>query len=168
MAAKSRALKATIRKQLKGAPFTGVRILAGSDFFDAYVGHASVKDAYKFFVSQGPNPLRDGLDDGFSHAGIVIERVDEDFTVRNADGTLTTSPALAASGAVAFPLGTPYFKRYIAPPDTIENANTPPVPGAKVFVSTDELPHGKGYDVHTESNVLPVCLRPQAIIGLTQ
>ena len=162
----TRSLKSDIRKGLKGAPMTGVRILAGENFFRQYVGHATVKEAYKYYTSNS-NPNRDGLEDGFPHAGSVIERVDEEFAVRRADGTLETRPAIAPNEAVAVPLGTPYFKRYVAPPDTIYDANQAPDPASKVFVSTAERDHGKGYDVHTESNVLPVCLRPQVLKRLT-
>ena len=41
-------------------------------------------------------------------------------------------------------------------------------PSAKVFVSTDMLAHGKGQEIHTESNVLPICLRPDVIVKLTR
>lgn len=162
----TREVKASIRRALKGSPMTGVRILAGENFFAQYVGHATVKDAYKYFSSQR-NPNRDGLDDGFDHGGAVIERVDEEFSVRLPNGTLETRPAIDPDEAIALPLGTPYFKRYVSPPDTINDANQAPDPASKVFVSTDERPHGKGYDIHTESNVLPVALRPQVMKRLT-
>lgn len=162
----TRDLKSDIRRDLKGAPMTGVRILAGENFFRRYVGHDTVRDAYKYYTSNG-NPNRDGLEDGFQHAGAVIERVDEEFAVRLENGQLETRPAIAPNEAVAVPLGTPYFKRYVAPPDTIHDANQAPDPSSKIFVSTEELDHGKGYDIHTESNVLPVCLRPQILKRLS-
>lgn len=169
VAAKNRTVKAYIRKQLRGAPTSGVRVFASPEWFDAYVNHASVKDAYKYYSVTGgqQNPARDDITDGFNHAGLTIERIDEEFSARNANGTFSTKLAVPAGEAIAVPLGTPYFRRYIAPPDTIQDANKAPAPGSKVFVSTDDLPHGKGRDVHTESNVLPICLRPQVIIKLT-
>jgi hypothetical protein len=167
IAAKNRELKARVRRQLKGSPSTGVRVFAGPEWFAAYVGHASVKDAYKYYSNGAPNPARDDIVDGFTHAGITIELAEEEFDVRLQDGTFETRPAVEPDEALAVPMGTQYFRRYIAPPDTIFDANRAPAPGAKVFVSTDDLPHGKGRDIHTESNVLPVCLRPQSIIRLT-
>ncbi|NTI27126.1 major capsid protein [Rhizobium rhizogenes] len=74
--------------------------------------------------------------------------------------------AVADDEAIVVPLGTPFFKRYIAPPDTISGANRRPDPDTKVFVSTDDLPHDKGREIHTESNVLPICIRPQLLIRL--
>jgi hypothetical protein len=169
VAAKNRTVKAAIRKQLRGAPSTGVRVFASPEWFDAYVNHATVKDAYKYYAAAGQqqNPARDDITDGFTHAGLTLERIDEEFSYRQENGTFATKLAVPAGEALAVPLGTPYFKRYVAPPDTIQDANKAPAPGSKIFVSTDDLPHGKGRDVHTESNILPVCLRPQIIIRLT-
>ena len=74
-------------------------------------------------------------------------------------------PAVAADEALVLPMGTDFFRRYMAPPDTLNQANVKP--DAKVFVSTNDLPHDKGREIHTESNVLPICIRPQLLIRLT-
>lgn len=166
VAAKNRATKALIRKALRGTPSSGVRVLAGTEFFDRYVGHASVKEALKNYAGPTVNPARDDVADSFTFAGLTIERIDEDFRYRQADGTFITRDAVGDNEAIAIPLGTPLFKRYLAPPDTIQEANIPP--STKVFVSTDDLPHGKGQEIHTESNVLPICLRPDVIVKLTR
>ncbi|MGU3417658.1 major capsid protein [Methylobacterium sp. D54C] len=166
VAAKNRALKSIIRKALRGQPASGVRVLAGSGFFDRYVGHASVKEALKAYPGPTPNPGRDDVADSFVFAGLTIERIDEDFRYRQPDGTFVTREAVGDDEAIALPLGTPLFKRYVAPPDSIQEANIPP--STKVFVSTDLLPHGKGQEIHTESNVLPICLRPDVIVKLTR
>ncbi|WP_019905705.1 major capsid protein [Methylobacterium sp. 77] len=166
VASKNRATKALIRKALRGTPSSGVRVLAGTEFFDRYVGHASVKEALKNYAGPTPNPARDDVADSFVFAGLTIERIDEDFRYRQADGTFVTRDAVGDNEAIALPLGTPLFKRYLAPPDTIQEANIPP--STKVFVSTDDLPHGKGQEIHTESNVLPICLRPDVIVKLTR
>jgi hypothetical protein len=166
VAAKNRATKAIIRKALRGAPSTGVRVLAGGEFFDRYVGHASVKEGLKNYPGPTANPARDDVADSFTFAGLTIERIDEEFRYRQADGTFVTRDAVGENEAIAIPLGTPLFKRYLAPPDTIQEANIPP--STKVFVSTDDLPHGKGQEIHTESNVLPICVRPDVIVKLTR
>jgi len=163
----NRALKSTIRRALKGTPSTGVRVFAGSNWFDRYVGHDFVREQLKYYAGSTPSPGRDDITDTFNFAGLTVERVEEEFDVRLPDGTFETRPAVNTDEALAVPLGTQHFRRYIAPPDTIQDANTAPRPEDKVFVSTDDLPHGKGRDVHTESNILPVCLRPQIITRLT-
>lgn len=169
VAARNRALKHIVQRHLAGAPTTGLRIFASPEFYDAYTGHDNVVDAYRYYpvAAPGANPARDDLADAFYHAGITIERVDEEFDVRLDDNTFETRPAVPANEAIAVPMGTPFFRRYIAPPDTIFDANSAPVVGARVHVSTHDLPHGKGRDIHTESNVLPICLRPQAMVRVT-
>jgi len=166
VAAKNRALKSIIRKALRGQPASGVRVLAGSEFFDRYVAHASVKEALKAYAGPTANPSRDDVADTFVFAGLTLERIDEDFRYRQPDGTYVTREAVGENDAIAIPLGTPLFKRYVAPPDSIQEANI--APSTKVFVSTDLLPHGKGQEIHTESNVLPICLRPDTIVKLTR
>jgi len=163
IAAKNRAAKAELRRQLRGAATSGVRVLAGPTFFDKYVGHPNVVESLKAYPGQTVNPARDDVEDTFTFAGLTLERVDEEFPVRQANGTFVYKKAVADDEAIMVPLGTPYFKRYVAPPDTIADANRAPRPGDKIFVSTDDLPHGKGKEIHTESNVLPICLRPQIL-----
>ncbi len=167
VAAKNGEVKSLIRKALRGTPSTGVIVLAGKAWYDAYVGHEFVRKSLENYPGPTPNPARDDVADRFTFRGLTSERIDEEFQVRLANGTFEAQPAVAEDEAIAIPLGTPFFKRYIAPPDTIQDANNAPRPGDKVFVSTDLLPHGKGMDIWTESNVLPICQRPDLMIKLT-
>lgn len=168
VAAALRGVKSTIKKELRGASTTGMRIFAGSAFYDAYVSHKTVVEGLKYYAQPGQqNPSRDDIVDEFRYAGVTIERVDEEFAHRKDDNTFEMLPAVPANEAIAVPLGTPYFHRYSAPPDSINLANRAPDPDAKIFVSTEDLPHGKGREIHTESNILPICTRPQVITRLT-
>lgn len=160
-------VKAIIRKELRGIPATGVRVLAGKEFFDRYVTHNNIKEVLSNYPGKTPNPARDGIEDIFDFAGLTLERIDEEYKVRLSNGTLVSRPAVPEMEAIAIPLGTPFFKRYIAPPDTLSGANRRPAPDSKVFVSTRDLPHDKGREIHTESNVLPICVRPQLMVRLT-
>lgn len=162
----NREVKARIRKELRGTPATGIRCLAGSGFFDRYVKHQFVKDQLAAYAGQTPNPSRDDVEDTFTFAGLTLERIDEDYQYRAADGTIITKRAIPDDEAIVLPLGTPYFKRYIAPPDTMSGANKRPDPATKVHVSTKTMDHDKGVEIHTESNVLPICTRPQLMVRL--
>lgn len=160
------AVKTSISRELRGAPTQGVRIFASSTFYDAYVRHASVKEAMKYYPVVGQtNPGRDDITDEFRFGGAVIERITEEFAWRKPDGTFQMLPAIPAGEAIAIPMGTDYFRRYNAPPDSVNLANRKP--DQKIFVSTNDLPHGKGVEIHTESNILPICTRPQIITRLT-
>lgn len=167
VAAKNRQAKAAMRKQLNGSASSGAIVLAGPTFFDKYVSHQFVREQLKSYQGATANPGRDEVEDSFTFAGMKLERIDEEFQVRMPNGTFVAKQAVADDEAILVPLGTQYFKRYVAPPDTIADANRAPVPGDKVFVSTDDLPHGKGQEVHTESNLLPICTRPQILTKLT-
>lgn len=167
IASKNGAVKSLIRKVLNGLPSTGVRVFAGANWYDAYVGHQFVREALKYYPGATPNPARDDIQDTFDFRGLTVEKIDETFPHRLADGTFESLPAINANEAVAIPLGSGIFKRYIAPPDTVQDANNVPQPGEKIFVSTEPLPHGKGEDIWTESNILPICTRPDAMIKLT-
>jgi len=167
IAAKNRAAKALMRRELNGAATTGSRVFAGTEFFDRHVSHPNVLESLKPYRDGTANPARDDVEDSFTFAGLTFERIDEEFQVRQPDGTFLSKEAVAPDEAILVPLGTEYFKRYNAPPDTIAGANRAPNPDDKIFVSTDDLPHGKGQEVHTESNTLPVCIRPQTMVKLT-
>lgn len=158
--------KAMIRKELRGAPATGMRALAGPTFYDMYVRHPFVRDALAQYAGQTPNPNRDDVQDVFTFAGLTLERIDEEFSYRQPDGTLVTRKAVPDDEAILVPMGTPYFKRYVAPPDTLSGANRRPKIEDKIFISTKELGHDKGIDIHSESNVLPLCTRPSLMIRL--
>lgn len=166
IAALNRDVKARIRKELRGTAATGIRCLAGADFFDQYVRHPFVKEQLAAYAGQTPNPGRDDVQDIFTFGGLTIERIDEDYQYRQEDGSIVTQRAIPDAEAIVLPLGTSFFKRYVAPPDTLSGANKRPDASAKVHVSTTPLDHDKGIEVHTESNVLPICTRPQLMVRL--
>jgi hypothetical protein len=169
IAARTRAVKSASKLALKGMPATGMHMFASPEFFDAYISHPNVQEAYRYYAAaNGQNPARDDITDGFYHAGMMIERVDETFDIRQDDDTFVTQPAIPAGEAIAVPLGTDVFRRYLAPPDTIFDANSAPDIGQLVYVATEERKFGKGIDIHSESNVLPICIRPSVMIKVTQ
>lgn len=162
----NRDVKARIRKELRGTAATGIRCLAGPEFFDKYVSHEWVNKQLAAYAGQTPNPSRDDVQDEFTFAGLTLERIDEDYQYRKEDGTIEVQRAIPDDEAIVLPLGTPFFKRYIAPPDTMTGANKKPDPATKLHVSTKTLDHDKGVEIHTESNVLPICTRPQLMVRL--
>ncbi len=167
IAAKNREAKAVVRKALRGTAATGMIALAGPAFFDRYVGHKWVRDSLQGYPGSTPNPARDEVQDTFTYGGLKLERIDEEFNFRLPNGTFVTREAVADDEAILIPLGTPHFKRFIAPPDTISDANRAPRPDDKIFISTEDLKHGKGQEIHSESNVMPICTRPDLIVKLT-
>lgn len=167
VAAQGRAAKTLLTRELRGTAATGIRVLAGPAFYERVLKHDSVREALKAYPGATPNPARDEVEETFAFAGLLYERFDEEYFIRGADGRIIKRPSIAEDEAILLPFGTPFFKRYIAPPDTLSGANRPANPQTKIFVSTEDLPHDKGKDIHSESNVLPICLRPELMIRFT-
>lgn len=164
--AKLRELSGYMEDSLLGDTMTGVHGFASPTWFAKYIGHASVKDAYKFYAStQDPN--RQDVRRGFTFQGVTIEEYRGSATYLNADGTSTTVTRFIPDGDVRFfPIGTgETFTNWWAPPDFVDEVNTAPGLDAQVFVAPlERMKFGKGMDIHTESNPLPLCKRPNLLV----
>jgi len=161
-----RLIKGFMEDNLQGDTMTGVMGLASPSWFAKYVSHPSVRDAYKFFSSV-QNPLRDDVRRGFTFQGVTIEEYRGNATFVNPDGTTTTVTRFIPDGDVRFfPLGTTEtFVNWWAPPDFVDEVNTAPGLDAQVFVAPlERMKFGKGMDIHTESNPLPLCKRPNLLV----
>ena len=164
--AKLREMSGYMEDNLLGDTMTGVMGLASPSWFAKYVGHASVKDAYKFFAST-QNPNRDDVRRGFTFQGVTIEEYRGSATFMNADGSTSTVTRFIPDGDVRFfPLGTSEtFTNWWAPPDFVDEVNTAPGLDAQVFVAPlERMKFGKGMEMHTESNPLPLCKRPNLLV----
>lgn len=161
VAAKVREVKRHIAKNLNGENMTGVRAIVSPTFWDKFIKHDTVKDAYKFFSDTKGNPLREDMREGFSFNGITFEEYDATFTL--ADGS--TEDAFAASAGIAFPEGTSdTFKTHYAPANWMETVNTIGIPMYARQVARQD---GTGIDVMSQSNPLPLCRRPKVIVEIT-
>lgn len=91
---------------------------------------------------------------GFPFGGLVFEEYNA--TVSDVNGT---SQTFFASGyGTAFPMGTQEtFRTIVAPADFIETVNTM---GMLVYAKQKVRDYDRGIDIHTQSNPLPICLRP--------
>jgi hypothetical protein len=152
---------------LLGETMTGVGALASPEWFAAFVKHASVKEAYKYYQS-GPQVLREDVRKGFTFGGITFEEYRGAASYLQEDGSRTAPQRFIPAGDVRFfPLGTSdTFVNYWAPPDFWSSVNQAPAIGdAEVFVAPLEpKKFGKGMDIHTESNPLPLVKRPALLV----
>lgn len=149
-----------IEDNLKGEVMTGVHCLCSSGFYDALTTHALVEQAFlNFSTSQ---VLSGDYRKGFNFGGITFEEYRGQAT--NAAGT--TMKFIADDEAIAFPVGTmETFKTYFAPADFNETVNTNGLP---YYAKIAEREHQRGYNLHTQSNPLPLCQRPAVIVRLTK
>ncbi len=152
---------------LLGETMTGVHALASPEWFRKFTTHASVKEAYKYYQS-GPQILREDVRKGFTFGGITFEEYRGSASYVQEDGTTSVPERFIPAGDVRFfPLGTTdTFTNYWAPPDFWSAVNQAPAIGdAEVFVAPLEpKKFGKGMDIHTESNPLPLVKRPALLV----
>lgn len=161
---KTNAILRQIDQSLTGDTRNGVMVLCSDSFYDKFITHATVKDAYKYFRNSNLGmsiTLADDAREGFPFGNIVF--VNYTSTVTLTDGT--TEALIEADAAYAFPLGTnTSFIQYNAPADFIEAANTPGLP---MYAKQERMEFDKGIKIHTQCNPLPLPIRPKVLVKLT-
>ncbi|GHS99291.1 minor capsid protein E [Alphaproteobacteria bacterium] len=147
-----------IEDNLRGEYMTEIRALVSSEFFDALTSHAKVKEAYEHW--QEGAALRNDMRSGFTFAGITFEEYRGQAT--DPDGNVRRF--IAANQGHAFPIGTlETFVTYFAPADFNETVNTL---GKPLYAKQEPRRFDRGTDLHTQSNPLPMCLRPGVLVKL--
>lgn len=143
-----------IEDNLQGDMFDGVVCFVSSGFYDALVRHASVKEAYKYYM-QAQN-LSGDFRKGFTFGGITFIEYRIKFKEME---------PIAANEGHAFPTGTAdTFRTYFAPADFIETVNTI---GLEMYAKLTKIENDRGYKIHTQSNALPICMRPGVLVKVT-
>ena len=168
----------TVQKNLLGETSTGVEVICSTLWFNSLISHPNT---VKYFVNfEGKRDgstggaakmvSQDRIDRGgqwgrtFEFQGITYREYKGYVPVRVA-GVLTNVSFMSGLSAVAYPVGTTdMFRTYFAPADDLRYANTL---GLDVYVSPDIKAHGKGVELLTESNPLPLVRRPEAVVLLT-
>jgi len=153
-------VKRHIEENLKGEFMTGVMCLCSPGFFDALTTHPKVKEAYQRW--------RDGLvlfsdnRTGFTFGGVTFE----EYLGQATDPNGTVRKFIADDEAHFFPLGTANtFRTYFAPADFNETANTLGLP---LYAKLEPRKFGRGTDLHSQSNPLPICHRPEVLVKATK
>ena len=150
-------LKRHIEDNLLGEVSSGVRVLVSQEFWDKFIKHASVEKAFTYFENQNQDLSRD-LRGGFTFGGIIWE----EYRGVATDAEGTARRFIADGEGHAFPEGTmDTFKTAAAAADFNETVNTM---GLLYYAKVDERKFGRGYDLHTQSNPLPLCQRPGVLV----
>ncbi|MCJ2131466.1 major capsid protein [Methylobacterium sp. E-045] len=158
---------AYMEDNLLGETMTGVHALCSPEWFRKFTTHATVKEAFKYYQS-GPQILREDVRKGFTFGGITFEEYRGSASFMQEDGTTSVPQRFIPAGDVRFiPLGTTdTFTNFWAPPDFWGSVNQAPGGAdSEVFVAPLEpKKFGKGMDIHTESNPLPLVKRPALLV----
>jgi hypothetical protein len=150
-------LQRTMKSLLGGTPMKGIMVLAGDNWFDAFVQHSTVRRAYELYNANSWAREVKGDDVGFEFGGI---------TFKNYNDYIGTTEFQDTNTATAIPLGIPdLFEEIAGPGDMMECVNTK---GKPLYAKQEDLPFGKGVRLHTQSNVLMICNRPGVIVKLTK
>jgi hypothetical protein len=145
-----------IEDNLKGEVMSRVHCLVSAEFYDKLVKHATVKEAYKYY-KQTQN-LSGDFRSAFEFGNIMFEEYRGSAT--DADGN--TRRFIASGEGHAFPVGTSNtFRTMFAPADFNETANTI---GIELYAKQEPRKFNRGVDIHTQSNPLPICKRPEILV----
>ena len=142
-----------VDEALGGTLYTGLHAFCGAEFYDELVGHASVKESYQRY--QAGAMLRNDFRDGFYYCNTLWEEY---------LGQVEGVPFIAADEAYLFPIGSNIFRTWFGPADFVETANQIGLP---LYAKQRPLDFDKGIQLHTQSNPLPLCLKPRAVIKCT-
>lgn len=143
-----------MKKGLNGDVSNGCTVLCSPEFFDALVSHKSAKGAFNRF--QDTVLQRDNTNGKFSWRGVDFEIYDYE---------LGGKPLIASGQAHGFLRGMRRgFVQYNAPGNMMAQANKIARP---FYVSVENEDHDRGVNIYTESNPLPLCLRPQTLMKFT-
>jgi len=153
-------VKRHIEDNLKGEFMTGVMCLCSSSFYDALTSHAKVKEAFMYF--QRNQQLGNDYRTGFTFGGVTFE----EYRGQATDSAGNVRKFIADDEAHFFPVGTANtFRTYFAPADFNETANTIGLP---LYAKQEPRKFDRGTDLHTQSNPLPICLRPEVLVKGTK
>ncbi len=157
IAVKCREVHRHIEANLMGEIMGGVHCLCSPEFFDGLVANDSVKEAYLNY-SEAAQRIGGDNRKGFKFVGITFE----EYVGSAPDAAGTVRRFIAANDAHFFPTNTmSTFETLYAPADFIETANTL---GLEVYAKQEPRKFGRGVDLHTQSNPLPICYRPGVLV----
>lgn len=158
--AKCADVKRHIEDNLLGERMTEVRVLVSPEFYDKFVAHANVKAAFQNWQA-AQERLGGDMRSGFTFGGLTFE----EHRAQTTDGDGNVRRYIASGEGHAFPIGTANaFSTYAAPADFNETVNTIGLP---YYAKMDRQKFDRGMDLHTQSNVLPLCHRPEILVKVT-
>ena len=134
---------------------TGWLGICGRGFYDAFVGHATVKQAYDRW--NDGQFLRDDLRKGFTFGEV---------TWKEFYGKVGSISFIGENDAYLIPVGVSelFITRY-APADYMETVNTIGLP---LYAKQELMRMNKGVALEAQSNPLNLCTKPRAVIKLTK
>ena len=131
---------------------SGIEVEVDRAFYDALVAHKNVREVFLNW-SKGADVLASGNKSGFEFGGLKF------IVNRQKIGVV---PLIGVKEGHAYPLGTQdVFLNALAPADFSDTVNTLAMP---YYASQEPLKHGRGFELHVQSNQLPIVAKPKALV----
>jgi hypothetical protein len=174
MTAKCAAVWQAITTNLRGEVMTGIEVICDPTFFQRFVSHPNVLQFYlnaeqAIMLAMMARRESAGQMWGreFRFQNILWREYYGTAPVKASPTatTLTNTPFWSAGSGTAYPRGTrKMFRRYNGPPHDLRMVNTK---GNEIYISPHIKPHGEGVELKSQSNPLPICRRPEAVVQIT-
>lgn len=168
-----RTIKRQIERSLKGELMSGVMCLASPEFMELIWANTGIRDALKEALA-GSNPYGNPapiasaspvLFDNRRHftlQGVTFVEYAGTVSAKNSDGTEAVRRFIPAGEATFFPWGTQQSAfQWCAPGDFEECVN---LPGQLFYAKEKRDGWGRGREIFTQSNLLPIWARPELLI----
>lgn len=148
-----------IEDNLLGETMQRIHATVSPDFFDKFVGHSKVKEAYANY-QEAAQRLGGDTRKGFTFGGITLE----EYRAVSSDTSGNKVRFIEPDEGHAFPLGTiSTFSTNVAPADFNESVGQM---GQLYYAKVIPSKFDRGWDIHTQSNPLPLCHRPAVLVKI--
>ena len=153
-----------IDQNAKGQTYKSVRALVSKEFYNKLVTHPKVKEYYLNW--QGAATLANATKI-FEFGGIEFEKYLGKGSILKSDGTSETKEFIPKDTGQAFPMGAPDFGAMLLAPGDFNEVAGAGLAGAPIYSFVERRAFGRGYDIHAQSNPLPLVYRPAMLVKLT-
>lgn len=162
---------------VKGETVGSVETIVDSKFFSKLVAHKNVEKFWLQAQNSGVHTKieRENLGGNwgrvFDFGGIFWREYKGAMPLKNSDGSISTVKNVADNTGHAYPTGTQsMFRTFDAPAyhlDTVNRAPSVEAEEGAIFISREELKHGMGVELKSQTNALAVCKQPDCLVELT-
>lgn len=158
-----------IQTNLKGETSDGIDVLVSPGFFSKLIKHPN---AEKFWLNAQNSAMHTTITRSnvagnwgrtFLFGEIVWREYKGSLPVRTSSGSVESEPNVEPGKGYAYPTGTQSMMRtYDGPAYHINRVNQPVDAASEpIFITTEELKHGAGYEMKSQSNMLAICKQPE-------
>ena len=158
-----------VQTNLKGETTSGVEQICSSSLFNALISHPNVEKFWLQAQNSGEHrELRRQFSGGnwgrvFEFGDILWREYKGGLPVKSG-GTITTEANVTAGYGHAYPAGTmSMMATFEAPAYHMATVNEEPDPDT-ILISVEELKHGKGFEILSQTNRVPICKQPECLV----